>query len=78
MACCQYTSSAIGSEIYAVILGEKRQDKRELLEFVDKIVDHITVIEGFMQLNTERNTIENEIKELKSTILTFIEQLNKE
>ncbi|HBW34567.1 MAG TPA: hypothetical protein DEF89_04125, partial [Desulfosporosinus sp.] len=61
-----------------VILGEKRQDKRELLEFVDKIVDHITVIEGFMQLNTERNTIENEIKELKSTILTFIEQLNKE
>jgi len=78
LACCQYTSSAIGSEIYAVILGEKRQDKRELLEFVDKIVDHITVIEGFMQLNTERNTIENEIKELKSTILTFIEQLNKE
>jgi len=25
LACCQYTSSAIGSEIYAVILGEKRQ-----------------------------------------------------
>ena len=50
-------------------------DKKDLLEFAEKIIDHITVIEGFLQLNKEKSLMEREIKELKATILNFVDQL---
>lgn len=55
--------------------GVTNLDKKDLLEFAEKIIDHITVIEGFLQLNKEKSLMEREIKELKATILNFVDQL---
>ncbi|MDR3543386.1 MAG: hypothetical protein P4L69_20855 [Desulfosporosinus sp.] len=49
-------------------------ERDELIEFSEKLVDHITVIEGFLQLDSEKRVIELEIQELKSTVLAFIDE----
>lgn len=60
------------------MVGEKGGiilEQDNLIEFCEKLVDHITVIEGFLQLDSEKKVIKLEIHELKSTVLGFIDEL---